>query len=109
MRSFISGLVILAGVLIGVAPAQAQLNTQHIKGVIGLKGGTQPPPHIYVIAPLVYVYSTDTVRDSEGAKVPLLNADLTTTIYGAGLNMVTTRKILGAHYGFQFVFPTGAN
>ena len=109
MRTFSSGCVLLGCVLAGVAPAQAQLNTQHIKGVIGLKGGTQPPPHIYVIAPLVYVYSTDTVRDSEGAKVPLLNADLTTTIYGAGMSMVTGKKILGANYGFEFVFPTGAN
>ena len=30
--------------LIGVVPAQAQLATQHIKGVVGLKGGSPPPP-----------------------------------------------------------------
>ena len=37
---------------IGATPAQAQLATQHIKGIIGLKGGSPPPPGTYVIAPL---------------------------------------------------------
>jgi hypothetical protein len=37
-------------VMIGVSAAYAQLNTQHIKGTVGLKGGSQPPPNIYLIA-----------------------------------------------------------
>jgi len=40
--------------VVSTAPAQAQLATQHIKGVTGLKAGSQPPPHIYLLAPLVY-------------------------------------------------------
>ena len=35
--------------------AGAQLNVQHIKGPTGLKAGSQPAPHVYVIAPLVWV------------------------------------------------------
>ena len=49
--------VVAAGLLvcaIGVAPAHAQLKTQHIKGTFGLKGGTSPPPHWYLIGPLIY-------------------------------------------------------
>ena len=38
---------------LGGAPAYAQLNTQHIKGTVGLKAGTQPPPDVYFIAPLM--------------------------------------------------------
>jgi hypothetical protein len=34
--------------------AQAQLNTQHINGTVGLKAGSQPPPHWYLVAPLFY-------------------------------------------------------
>ena len=51
----------LALTLAAVAPVHAQLNTQHIKGTVGLKGGSQPPPHWYIVAPLVYTYNTDTV------------------------------------------------
>lgn len=97
----------LAGA-VGVTPAQAQLNTQHIKGTVGLKGGSQPPPHVYVIAPLVYVYSTDEVRDRDGDRLPG-DANLTSVAYAGGISMVTTRKILGGFYGFQVLFPAGAN
>src|SRR5215475_9495713 len=84
--------------------ARAQLNTQHIKGTVGLKGGSQAPPNVYVIAPLLYVYSTDTVKTSDGTRLPG-NADLTSTAYGGGFNFVTTKKILGGQYGLQLLFP----
>jgi hypothetical protein len=35
--------------------------TQHIKGTVGLKSGSQAPPGVYFIAPLLYVYKTDEV------------------------------------------------
>ena len=54
--------------VIAARPATAQLNTQHIKGGVGLKAGSQPPPHTYVIAPLWYVYSADEVKDRDGNK-----------------------------------------
>jgi hypothetical protein len=94
--------------LLGAAPAHAQLNTQHLLGSVGLKAGSQPPPHTYVVAPLFYVYRTDDVRDREGNRIPL-DADLTSVVYGGGINVVTTKKILGGFYGFQVLFPVGAN
>ena len=98
--------VVLA--LVGVMPAQAQLNTQHIKGTVGLKGGSQPPPHVYVIAPLVYVYRTDTVRNRTGDRLPI-DADLTSVAAAGGVSVVTDRKVLGGNYGFQLLFPVFAN
>ncbi len=92
----------------GVTPAQAQLLTQHLKGSVGLKSGTQPPPHLYVIAPLVYVYSTDEVKDRNGERVPI-DASITSAAYGGGINVVTAKKIFGGFYGFQVLFPFGAN
>jgi hypothetical protein len=88
-------------------PAQAQLNTQHIKGTVGLKSGSQPPPHWYLIAPLVYTYNTDTVRDPDGEKLGP-SANLTSAVFAAGVNKVTTKKVLGGSYGFQVLFA-GAN
>jgi hypothetical protein len=93
---------------IGVTPAQAQLNTQHISGTVGLKAGSQAPPHFYAILPLLYVYNTDRVNTSEGDRLPI-DADLTMSMYGAGFLKVTTKKVFGANYGFSVLFPVGAN
>ena len=47
----VGGAIILA--LIMASPSLAQLNTQHVKGSVGLKAGSQPPPGGYVVAPLL--------------------------------------------------------
>ena len=94
---------------IGVAPAHAQLLTQHIRGPVGLKAGSQPPPHWYVIAPLVWVYNTDTVKKPDGDKLQLFNAGITSAASAAGLLKVTTKKILGGTYGFSVLFPVFMN
>jgi hypothetical protein len=91
-----------------VAPAEAQLNTQHIKGTVGLKSGSQAPPGVYFIAPLSYVYKTDEVKDRDGNLLPFA-VDLTSHVYGGGVSVVTKRKLLGGFYGFQVLFPAGAN
>jgi hypothetical protein len=91
-----------------VTPSYAQLNTQHVMGLAGLKSGTQPPPNLYLIAPVFYVYHTDKVRDRNGDRLPI-DASITSVAYGAGFTVVTTRKIAGANYGFQLLFPLGAN
>lgn len=94
--------------LFSVSPAHAQLNTQHIKGVTGLKSGSQPPPHWYATLPLIYTYDADTVRDRDGQELRF-DADLTSVVYGVGLMKVTTKKIFGANYGFQVLLPVWAN
>jgi len=101
----------VAGVLVlgaGVPPAHAQLNTQHVKGTAGLKAGSQPPPHSYVILPLLYVYSTDTVKDGRGDPFGV-SADLTSVAFAAGYVRVTTKKILGGFYSYQILAPIFVN
>ncbi len=108
--SFKIGMVVVVASIGMVAPAKAQLNTQHIKGTVGLKSGSQPPPGVYFIAPLLYVYKTDEVRDRDGNRLGVAaSADLTSKVFGVGINVVTTRKLFGGVYGFQVVFPVGAN
>jgi hypothetical protein len=92
-----------------VSPAQAQLNTQHVKGTTGLKSGSQPPPHVYVVAPLVCVYRTDDVRNRDGQRLLFGNTTLTSLAYLGGLNVVTMKKILGGTYGLQVLFPVYLN
>ena len=74
------------------------------QGSVGLKSGSQPPPHLYTIAPLIYTYNTDTVKDRDGNALPF-DADLTSVAFGAGVVMVTKKKIFGANYGFSVLFP----
>jgi hypothetical protein len=89
-------------------PAHAQLNTQHLKGAVGLKSGSQPPPGGYIVAPVLYFYTTDDVRDRNGEKFAI-DASITASLFGVGYSQVTTKKILGGNYGFQVLFPLGAN
>ena len=88
--------------------ALAQLITQHVKGAVGLKAGSQPPPGGYVPLPIVYFYNTDKVKDRNGDRLPG-NADLTSAFFGVGYSQVTSKKILGGFYGFAVLFPVGAN
>jgi len=100
---------IVIGVLLGGAatPALAQLNTQHVKGSVGVKAGSPPPPGAYYIAPLLYFYSTDDVRNRDGDRVPI-NANIDAALFGAGVTVVTKKTILGGSYGFT-VLVAGAN
>jgi hypothetical protein len=93
---------------IAATDARAQLNTQHIKGTVGLKAGSQPPPDIYLIAPLIYVYNTSEVKTSDGTRLPG-TASLTSAAYAGGFSVVTTKKMLGGFYGFQMLFPAAVN
>jgi hypothetical protein len=99
---------------VAIAPAAlppealAQLITQHVKGAVGLKAGSQPPPGGYVPLPIAYFYKTDKVKDRNGDTLPG-NADLTSAFFGVGYSQVTSKKILGGFYGFAVLFPVGAN
>ena len=70
------------------------LNTQHLKGTVGLKSRSQAPPGVYFIAPLFYSYKTDDVKDRDGVRLPFAAA-LTSQVYGGGINVVTKKKLFG--------------
>jgi hypothetical protein len=102
--------LVLIVFVVGALPValHAQLLTQHVKGAVGLKAGSQPPPGGYVPLPVFYLYNTSKVKDRNGDRLPG-NADLTSTFFGAGYSHVTTKKIFGGFYGFSVLFPVGAN
>lgn len=86
----------------------AQLLTQHVKGAVGLKAGSQPPAGGYILVPVLYFYNTDTVKNRDGDTLPV-TADLTTSFFGVGYMHVTAKKVLGGTYAFSLLFPVGAN
>jgi len=82
-------------------------HTQHLKGTAGLKSGSQPPPGAYFIAPMLYVYKADQVKDADGNRPTAAAADLDSQLFGGGVSVVTQRKLLGGFYGFQVLLPVG--
>ena len=104
-----AGVAVTAAILIATsaAPARAQLNNQHVKGSVGVKSGSQAPAGDYYTVPLLYLYSTDDVRNRDGDRVPI-SANITASLFGAGVTIVTKKTVLGANYGFS-VLIAGAN
>ena len=84
----------------------AQLSGSNIKGDAGVKAGSQAPPGAYVAVPL-WFYSADAVKDRDGNEI--LTGNLDAAVFGVALNVVTTKKVLGANYGFLVVLPWANN
>jgi hypothetical protein len=101
----IAVVAILTAAVLLPTPSAAQLNGQNIKGDAGLKSGSQPPPGAYVVVPL-WFYTADAVKDRDGRE--LLNGSLDAAVFGAGVAVVTSKRVLGGRYGFMAVLP-GAN
>jgi hypothetical protein len=83
--------------------SQAQLSGFNIKGDQGQKAGSQAPPGIYIGAPF-YWYGTDTIKNQDGRAIST-TGDLNLFLSGPLVNVVTTKRILGANYGFMAVVP----
>ena len=96
----------IAALLLLPSTAAAQLNGFNIKGDAGLKAGSQAPPGAYVPIPL-YFYTADAVKDGDGNE--LLTGSLDAALFGVGLNVVTTKKVLGGNYGFLAILPWANN
>jgi hypothetical protein len=97
-RLLAASAILLAVLAVTPRPAMAQLSGFNLKGDMGLKSGSQAPPGGYA-ALLYYRYGADTIRDRSGNTFSS-DGDLT---IGAGIglvNFVTTKKVLGANYGF---------
>ena len=98
----------LAVAIVVVHPTHgfAQLNGQNIKGDGGLKSGSQAPPGTYVAVPL-YFYTADQIKDRNGNE--LRTGSLDAAVFGIALNIVTTKRLAGATYGFLVVLPWANN
>jgi len=81
----------------------AQLAGFNIKGDQGLKSGSQAPPGTYFGAPLNW-YKTDTIKNEDG-KALSTTGDVTLFLGGPLVNVVTSKKLFGANYGFLAAFP----
>ena len=100
-RKSATGLTVFAAllaVLWTAQPASAQLSGFNIKGDVGLKAGSQPPPGGSATI-FFYRYSSDTIKDRFGHTFPV-TGDLTVGLGATVFTYVTSKKLLGANYGF---------
>jgi hypothetical protein len=103
-------LVVAIGMVAAVAwaaPARAQLNGENILGDLGVKSGTQAEPGVYV-SYVYYRYFTDSIRDANGKQVTLDPTGAASQTIQANVpvvNYITSRKVLGAHFGMMAVLP----
>jgi hypothetical protein len=97
-------LVAAAMTILFLVPAttSAQLVGPNIKGDAGLKAGSQAPPGAYIAMPL-WFYTADAVKGRNGNEI--LTGNLDAAFFGAVLNVVTQKKVLGGNYGFLVVLP----
>ena len=86
---------------------QAGFAGHNTKGDFGVQSGSQPPPGIYVVAPMYYRYDADSLKNSNGDFVqidPAGRGSLEANAYVFGLIWVSDFKILGGNYSFQ-IYP----
>ncbi len=91
---------------------QAQLNGHNTKGDFGLLSGSQAPPGFYLIAPLYFNYSADTLRNRDGDRIvidPDQPGSLDVDAFVLGLVWVSESKIFGGNYSFQLYTPFANN
>jgi len=85
------------------AALHAQLSGHNTKGDFGLLAGSQPPPGLYLVAPLYIRYEADTLRNRDGDRLAL-DFSLDVNAYVLGVLWVSEKKFLGGNYSFQ-IFP----
>jgi len=90
-------------VIASAAEVRAQLSGHNTKGDFGVLAASQPPPGLYVVAPLYLHYEADTLRNRDGDSIRL-DFSLDLNAYVLGVVWVSEKKLLGANYSFQ-IFP----
>ena len=89
--------------------SHAQFAGHNTLGDLGLNAGTQASPGLWVV-PMLYAYSADTLRDSNGDKFAPLGGGGTINTEAAVLGLIYTTefKVLGGNFGFS-VWPSVTN
>lgn len=99
------GALVLAGLLAAPPPASGQYLGENFHGDFGVNSGSQPPPGIFVTLPYGE-WHVDGIRDAAGE--PFLSTQFQGFDLGIivpTLSVVTSRKVLGANYGFMVALP----
>jgi hypothetical protein len=82
----------------------AQYTGHYVNGVEGIKAASLPPPGLYLRLYMVS-YDADTMKAPDGTTVEGLGFDLGVFATVGRLVWVTDKKLLGANYAMDVIFP----
>jgi hypothetical protein len=99
-RGITAAFAACVALLASASASHAQLKGDYPPGFTGLQNGTQAPPSIAVIIP-VLAYSTDDIRDNNGHSLGV-SPRITALLLGGGVSWVLPYKILDANIGGLF-------
>ncbi len=98
-----SGAAICAALLIPATSSNVQAFGHYTPGALGLNAATLPPPGFHWTAYNMY-YTSDTLHDDNGNDIPV-DLDLEVFASAHQFTYMTSKKILGADYGFDMIIP----
>jgi hypothetical protein len=107
VRIFLAVALLAVVMILNAELAQAGFAGHNTKGDFGVQSGSQPPPGVYVVAPMYYRYDADSLKNSNGDSIqidPAGRGSLEANAYVFGLIWVSDFKILGGNYSFQ-IYP----
>jgi hypothetical protein len=92
--------------LLAVTPsAYGQFQGENIRGDYGVNSGTMGPPGLYVIMPY-YQQNADRIKDADGnLLLPGVFQGFDMRLVLPTIYVVTSKKLLGANYGFTATIP----
>jgi hypothetical protein len=91
--------------LLAGSQAQAQFLGLNLRGDVGLRSGSQPPPGVYFTLPLYYGNDYSGLRDQDGHMIAD-NLDVNFDVLATPAFALTTKaKIFGGTLGLQAVLP----
>jgi hypothetical protein len=98
------GVAVLLTSFVLATPAFAQYMPSNFHGDFGVNSGTQAGPGFYVAIPFAQ-WNADNVKDADGHTVPAQFQGIDIRAVFPTIVVVTSKKILGANYGFMIAPP----
>ena len=95
-------MVVIASIALFHFPLYAQVAGHYLGGITGLENGSTAPPSV-TITYLPYVNRIDALKGPNGNTI--VNPDINLVANNEVFAMTTTKKILGATWGWSFIVP----
>jgi hypothetical protein len=93
-----------AALILTVVPADAQFTGHYPPGVEGVKGGTLPPPGVYLRNYNIGYWADDL---EVGGLPPSFDFEISALVFAPRLVWITNAKLFGGYYGADILIPFG--
>lgn len=102
--SIVIAFLVVVSSLAGAPAAFAQYQGHNFKGDLGVNSGTQPGPGVYALLPYAQ-WNADALKDADGNPFAGQFNGFDLRLVPPTAVVVTSKKFLGANYGFMVALP----